>query len=209
MFVLMNAAPARTEVELHMMESLVDGAYALAMAFGDAAARASDFEQRAKLQDAFLRSFQAVRLGVRLSIVLRGERAPANDDRARPAPQPDTASEAERTERESDAVVADRDHDRERDRDFEPVSLARFLQSVRGVTADARRLPAQADPAVLPTVEGLLSEIEAEAVIPTRAGVATLARPSPTRARFLGSAALVTSPTPAHPRESGDPGFFR
>ena len=81
-FVLMpDTAVARTELELRMVEALVDCAHALSMAVADAAEAEADSKRRLQLFEAFQHGFLAVRMGIRLSMMLRA--APRAD--ARPA----------------------------------------------------------------------------------------------------------------------------
>eukprot|EP01035_Chromulina_nebulosa_P057670 gene57670-79014_t len=62
---------ARTDFELRMLEGLVDCAYALSLAVGEAAKAEADRALQAKLFDTFQRGFLAVRMGIRLAMTLR------------------------------------------------------------------------------------------------------------------------------------------
>ena len=181
-----DAAPASADSELQMLGSMVDCAYALGMAFGEAAKAQDDLAVQLQLFDAFQRSFQAVRLGVRLSMTLRAPpkaAAPASraDREAREIERPDPV-ESQRLEVE-----------RERDRDYEPVSLPRFLATLGVVVTDAERLPADAAADTVSTLKGLLVRAQADPPAPaTRpsAAVNVLARPmpAPAKATLLSSA---------------------
>ena len=203
----MNAAAARTDIELRMAEGMVDCAHALGLSFGQAAQAESDFDRRLKLHDAFHRSFQALRLGIRLCLTLRSGPARAVTAPANAEAEVVEPEEADRAERETAADPPDRERG-DRETDYEPVSLTKFLATLRGVAADAGALQVAADPAVLPRLQGLLAQADgAAAAKPDPSGdTAVKVRPAPGRARWLGSAApplgLAARPHPP-PRPSG------
>jgi hypothetical protein len=142
-----------------MLESMVDCAHALGMAFGAAAQAEADPKHRLELFDAFQKSFLALRMGIRLSMVLR----------APPKATPQVAGRAEAPEREPaehDPPERSDSAERERDRDYEPVSLPKFLATLGVVARDAARLddrlPARAATRVLPTLQNLLARATAD-----------------------------------------------
>jgi hypothetical protein len=169
--------------------------------FGEAALAEPDVARALQLDAAFHRGFLAVRMGIRLSLALRASprvQRPAAEDRDRAERD---ALKADPPERESldsrhrpERAEAE---ERDRDREYEPVSLGKFLATLRGVADDARKLPAEARGDTLPTLEGLLARATAEAAPappdPTSrstAGVSLLMKPPPAggRALLLGSA---------------------
>ena len=186
----MSPEAARTAHELQMLEAMVDCAHGLGMAFGHAATAEAGTKRSLELLDGYLKSFLAVRMGIRLSMVLR---APP-----RVAP---VVERAEASEREPAEPLERRDspeRERERERDYEPVSLPKFLSTLGVVVRDAERLDVHLAPdaaRVLPTLQALLSRAhEAAAAEPAPsqpAGAAVLAHPpqGATRRRLLGSAA--------------------
>jgi len=206
MFVLMSPEAARTARELQMLETMVDCAHVLGMAFGEAAQAETDTRRSLELLDAFQKSFLALRMGIRLSVTLR---APP---KSAPAPAPERDS----PERDSAECVEAPEHDPaerdppergdgvERERDYEPVSLPKFLATLGVVARDAARLDDRlpTDAArILPELQGLLARATADPPAPEPApspaapsqatGVAVLVRPpgSGTRRLLLGSAA--------------------
>ena len=190
----MSHEAARSAHELQMLETMVDCAHALGIAFGEAAKAETDTKHRLELFDAFQKSFLALRMGIRLSMTLRA--AP----KAAAVLAPERAEASEREPAEHDPPERGDRAERERDRDYEPVSLPKFLATLGVVARDAvrldDRLPADAATRVLPTLQGLLARATtdppAPAPAPTQAaGVAVLARPpqSGTRHMLLGSAA--------------------
>jgi hypothetical protein len=186
----MTAQPARADVELRLLESMVDCAHALGVGFAQAARAEPDLERRMALDVAFHRGFQAVRMGVRLALTLRAGRVPAG--LAPAVREARDEAEAERPEHERperERLEDPPERDRERERDYEPVSLSRFLSSLRGVAADASRLPVQADAAVLPKLEGLLTQAAKTSDAAPAVALEVRPPPPPARARFLGSAA--------------------
>lgn len=164
----MTTTLPRADHELQMLEAMVDCAYALGMAAGDAARGAADpKEGSGALYDLFLRSFQAVRLGIRLGISLRAgvpQRA-AVQPAAAPPPRPERPEPLETERLDVEALETERPEmerlETERDRDYEPVSLPRFLASLGVVARDAARLDALPLPArtgPLRTLNTLLAE---------------------------------------------------
>ena len=138
-----DTAVARTEHELRMVEALVDCAYALSLAVAEAAKAEADGKFRLQLFEAYQRGFLAVRMGIRLSLMLRA----ASPAVARPSAEPTReASERERPETERPETEHPRDRagtderERERERDYEPVSLPKFLSTLGVVARDAARL---------------------------------------------------------------------
>lgn len=190
----MNGDAPRLGLELRMTERMVDSAYALGERLARAALAEADARKLLTLTDGFHRCFHAVRMGIRLCLTLR---APPKSAAA-------SASEP-RAERDREALRdrPDREYDRDRDRDDEPVGAGRFLATLRGVAKDAERLGVAAEEAA--HLRTLLAEADA-----APASVAVKPRPatSPSRARYLNSTAPPLF-KPAHPRQSGDPGFFR
>ena len=196
-----------------MLETMVDCAHALGLAFGEAARAETDHKRRLELADAFQRSFLALRMGIRLSLTLRA--AP----KVSPAAAIERAEPSERERPERDPPERDRSDsaERERDRDYEPVSLPRFLATLGVVARDAQRLddrlPAEAG-GVLPALQDLLARAKSDPLRPEPApktapapagGVALLARlPStgPKRALLGSAAASLSRPARAPPRRS-------
>ena len=211
-----DAAVARTDHELQMLESLVDCAKTISLAIGEAAKVETDRVRQLELFDAFQRGFFSVRMGIRLALTLRAGPRPV---RAAPA-APDTERlETERTEAERPETLQtdriDRERlavERERDREYEAVSLPNFLKALGVVSAKAARLdglPAHVRTEALPTLDRLLARANADAA-PVRAqaqsspaspkgGVDLLLRPPKTapRSRWLGSTApILPKPLP-------------
>lgn len=201
-----DAVTAAADRELQMLGSMVDCAHRLGMTFGGAAEAEADLTAKLQLLDAFHRSFQAVRMGIRLSMTLCATPKPAAA-----AAVPRERPERERLEVErSDVIerleVEPIEAERERDRDYEPVSLPRFLATLGVVAADAGRLrdhlPADATQ-TLPILSDLLARAKAgppgPALRPASHAPANqldvLVRPPSTmsRAALLGSA---SAPTP-------------
>ena len=185
---------ASTDRELQMLGAMVECAYTLGMAFGEAAKAEADHRKSLDLFDAFNRSFLAVRMGIRLSMTLRAPPKPVRADAAeRDAPDP---IETERLERDPGEGL-----ERERDRDYEPVSLPKFLATLRGVAADAARLDLPGDlRANAATLQDLLASAKPDpAASPAErpaGGVDLLTRPpqAATRAALLGSASASLAP---------------
>jgi hypothetical protein len=172
-----------------MLERMVDCAHYLGAVFAEAAK--ANAAGGLPLGDAFLRCFHAVRMGIRLCLTLRTPgvgRQPAacaaGSGLEREPPERERLDH--RPERESPP-----DRERDRDEDYEPVSLPKFLATLRGVAADAARLPATADAPALPRLDALLARIDAApakpAAAPAMAGLARPPRPE-ARSRLLGSA---------------------
>jgi hypothetical protein len=192
----MQDVAARTDHELRMLEAMVDCAHGLGVAFGQAAQAETDHAKKLGLFDAFNRSFLAVRMGIRLSLTLRAPPKPARADVVREEAaerDPPETDEADRPERDPGEGL-----ERERDRDREPVSLPKFLATLRGVAADAARLDLPADlRAGASTLQDLLARAKADAATPVAAkatgGVDLLTRPakSAPRTALLGSASAA------------------
>jgi hypothetical protein len=166
---------------------MVECAYALGMAFGQAAQAQTDTKHSLELAEAFQRSFQAVRLGIRLSMTLRSAPKPARPERE--------AVERDRIEIEA---LEREPLERERDREYEPVSLPKFLATLGVVAGDADRLGDRLPPAVrkdaIPALNDLLGRAKAgpadasAAASRPMAKVGVLIRPATSRAALLGSA---------------------
>jgi len=204
----MHDAPARADHELRILGAMVDCAYELGAAFGEAAKAQADHGRRLELFDAFNRGFLAVRMGIRLSMTLRAPVKPARMEVA----EQDPTEKVETYRPERDPV------ERERERDREPVSLPKFLATLRGVAADAARLeptlPADLS-AGASTLRDLLyranTDAVASAAAPPAGGVDLLTRPpskSPPRASLLGSAS-ATLAAPLARRGAGPPPLRR
>ena len=197
-----DADVARTEVELQMLARLVDCAHELSLAVAEAARAETDRKVRLQLFEAFQRGFLAVRMGIRLRLMLRSPL------RAFAQPAPATARETPETERlETERPETDGPVERERDRDYEPVSLPKFLSTLGVVASDAARLPglpAHVRAEVLPTLDALLARAKAPAA-PT--AVTPTARPkAPPKAALLGAASAIPAPPLAgHPRPRPPP----
>jgi hypothetical protein len=206
-----DAAVARTDRELHMLETLVDGAYALGVAFCEAANAEHDHDATLVLFDAFQRASLAVRMGIRLSLALRTARRSAGT----PTIAHERAEAAERAEREP--LETERpeseplESERERERDYEPVSLPRFLATLGVVAQEADRLPTEVTAGALPTLRELLAHARPDTPprpVQSAAAVAVLTRPPPTahRSALLSSAApprpAALSPRPRPPPRS-------
>lgn len=198
----MSPDVVRTDRELQMMEAMVDCAYALGLAVGEAAKAEADTKRSFELYDLFHRSFLAVRMGIRLSLALRAGPKPARP--VAEAPEDDLKIERpERVER-ADPV------EREREREYEAVSLPRFLSTLGLVARDAGRavdaLPAEVRTRELPALQALLADANAEpaaSAAPTlrpSADVAVLARPPNSRAALLGSAAAAAPRSGPRPK---------
>src|SRR4051812_26949216 len=82
-----DVAVARVDQELRMLEGLVDCAYRLGMAFGEAAQTERERNAQLQLSDALNRSFVAVRMGIRLSLTLRAAPKPVAMASERHAPE--------------------------------------------------------------------------------------------------------------------------
>lgn len=207
----MTTEVARTDRELRMLEALVDCAYALGMAVGEAAKAEADTKQSFRLYDIFHRSFLAVRMGIRLTMALRAGAKPAALRVERDEPDGPEREHPERERLDIDRPERgdrpDSEIERERERDYEPVSLPRFLSTLGLVARDAGKaagLPADVRTRTLPALEALLAKAEGGPT-PARAAptaVAALSRPppaqpSPARTALLGStAAAMARPRP-------------
>ena len=194
-----DAAVARTDHELRILEALVDCAHGLSMAVAEAAKAERDHARRLQMFEAFQRGFLAVRMGIRLSIMLRaGARAIP-----RPAPARETP-EVERPETERPEIERPDGPERERDRDYEPVSLPKFLSTLGLVASDAARLPglpAHVRAELLPRLDTLLARAKGPAAptsAPTSApashAVALLTRPKATpKSALLGATSAFSA----------------
>ncbi len=194
---------ARNEHELQILAALVDCAHELSVAVAGAA-KAESGTRQLQLFDAFQRGFLAVRMGIRLSMMLRaaprsiGLPAREASDVERP--------ETERLETERLRVRPEPDRpERERDRDYEPVSLPKFLSTLGVVASDAARLgglPAHVRADLLPKLDTLLARAKGPAAPPPApaAAVAVLTRPKPNpKAALLGAtSAISTQPLAFH-----------
>jgi hypothetical protein len=193
----MSEAATRTDRELQMLEGLVDGAYALAMTFAEAAKAERDTAAMLKLFDAYHRASQSVRLGIRLSMILRAPaRAPAACSSA-PADADAEPLEVEKDDSVTRPERTERMEGLERDRDYESVSLPRFLASLGVVATETERLADHLPPEVasqtLPALRDLLAQAKAAAAPPPPAPL--LARPTPA----VGGVAVLARP-PAAPK---------
>lgn len=203
----MTEDAARSDRELQMVETLVDCAHELAVAFGAAAKAEAAHRPKIELVDAFNRCFQAVRLGIRLSLTLRAPPKPAAAQEAAGTDRTEALELPEAADRPDHAEPRER-IEAERDRDYEPVSLPKFLSTLGVAAAAAGRLEAHLPPHVaertLPTLDVLLAEARTEPPEPTPPGD-LLVRPKPVhgeaapRARLLGSAAAPLAPYPRPP----------
>jgi hypothetical protein len=198
-----DAAVARTEHELRMVEALVDCAHALSVAVAEAAKAEADGKLQLQLFEAFQRGFLAVRMGIRLSLMLRAApRAVARPEVER------LETERLETERLQDPPETDEPRfatERERDRDYEPVSLPKFLSTLGVVARDAARieaLPAHVRADILPKLDTLLTGAKGPAASPApataTAAVALMTRPkAPPKSALLGGASTLSGPPPA------------
>ncbi|MBL8555533.1 MAG: hypothetical protein JNL41_14760, partial [Phenylobacterium sp.] len=190
---------------------LVDCAYALGMAVGEAAKAEADTKKSFGLYDLFHRSFLAVRMGIRLAMALRAGPKPAA---AHVGPTGRDSPERERLDSERaepgdpPGFRIEFERDRDRDRDYEPVSLPRFLSTLGLVARDAGRasgLPADVRTRTLPALKTLLDDAGGAPAPQRTPGVAVLSRPppatAPARASLLGS----TAPTVMRPRARPKP----
>ncbi|MBL8772118.1 MAG: hypothetical protein JNK30_12115 [Phenylobacterium sp.] len=189
----MSQDAARTDRELRMVEAMVDCAFELGRRVGEAAKTEANRSRSLQLYDVFHRSFQAVRLGIRLCLALRaGRMAPL-----RPAPV--QAIDAGR-EREDEIQVERPERgdpvERERERDYEAVSLPKFLSTLGLVareTARADGVPADVRTRNLPALEALLAKAGAAQPQPAAPAATVLDRAPPAapraRSALLGSTA--------------------
>ena len=195
-----DTAVARTEHELRMVEALVDCAHALSVAVAEAAKAEADGKLRIQMFEAFQRGFLAVRMGIRLSLMLRA----APKSVARPEVE---RLETERleTERLQDPPETDEPRfttERERDRDYEPVSLPRFLSTLGVVASEAARieaLPAHVRADILPKLDTLLARAKGPAAPPAQpaAAVALMTRSKALpKAALLSGASTLSGPPP-------------
>ncbi len=202
-----DAAVARTDHELRILEALVDCAHGLSVAVAEAAKMERDQARRLQMFEAFQRGFLAVRMGIRLSIMLRAGARAIPRPAAAPARE---ALEIERPETERAEIERPDGPERERDRDYEPVSLPKFLSTLGVMASDAARLPglpAQVRAELLPRLDTLLTRAKGPAAqpsaqpsAPTSApashAVALLARPKATPKSALLSATSAFSAQP-------------
>lgn len=181
----------RADRELQMLESLVDCAYALAMAVGEAARGEPVGSRALALYGLFQDGFRAVRMGVRLSMTLRT--APRALPAAAPwRPERLDGIDVDRPDRpDTDRPDTDRPErlDVERERETEAVSLPDFLSALGVVSRRAQALDVLPD-AVRARELPALRERLAEAGAP---GGASAARPSAL------APAQATSPLPRSP----------
>jgi hypothetical protein len=199
---MLDTPVARTEHELRMVEALVDCAHALSVAVAEAAKAEADGKLRLQLFEAFQRGFLAVRMGIRLSLMLRA----APKSVARPEVER-LESERLETERLQDPPETDEPRfttERERDRDYEPVSLPKFLSTLGVVARDAARieaLPAHVRADILPKLDTLLTGAKGPApssAARPAAAAALMTRPkAPPKAALLGGASALSGPPPA------------
>ena len=188
-----DAATARTDHELQMLESLVDCAKTLSLAIGEAAKVETDRVRMLELVEAFQRGFFSVRMGIRLSMTLRAGPRPV---RAAPEALEAEALEAEQLETEPLETERPERPEREREREYEAVSLPAFLKTLGLVSATAARLddlPAHIRTEVLPTLHKLLARAHADA-----APVGAPAQSSPASPK--GGADLLLRPPKVAPR---------
>jgi len=208
----MPATTARADIELRMVETLVDCAHELGVTLAAAAKSEAVLARKLELFEAFQRSFQAVRLGIRLSLTLRAPPKPAamretaNDaDEAELSEPAERADAMERPERERAET--------DRERDSEPVSLPKFLSTLGLAAAAARRLdgrlPAHVAADTLPRLDQSLAQARSSPSPAEPAGATVLVRRRPEtpagapRARLLGSAAAHPVTLRPPPRPSG------
>lgn len=209
-YVLMDAADPRPTSDAETISDLVACAYALgkaAFAIAQSCGKA-DHKGFFAASAEFRHCFFAVRMGIRLKLVLGA--AAAEPVAERPEAE---ASETERLDADLPARERTRDErDREREGDYERVSLPAFLKSLRGVAAAAERrkaeLPAELVNHTLPRLHALLAKAgagppAAAPPAPAPGGVALLARPRgpqppDPRSRLLGSAAPPRGPPRRH-----------
>ena len=224
-----DAATARTDLELQMLESLVDCGHKISLAIGAAAMAESDQVRQLELFDAFQRGFLAVRMGIRVRLALRAAPRPAAPVRIAPVRiAPIDRLDAERLDIEraeiepAELEKPDHGREREREREYEAVSLPSFLKTLGVVSADAARLgglPDHIRTEALPTLDRLLARATADAApapvrrpepfaSPAGRGVDLLLRPvpSPPKGRLLNSTVLPKPlPLVARPRPPPHP----
>ena len=194
-----DASVARTDHELRILEALVDCAHELSVAVAEAAKVERDQARRLQMFEAFQRGFLAVRMGIRLSIMLRAGARAIPRPAAAPARE---APEVERPEIERPEIERPDGPERERDRDYEPVSLPKFLSTLGVMASDAARLPglpAHVRAELLPTLDTLLARAKgpsAPTSAPASHAVALLARPKATPKLALLSATSAFSAQP-------------
>ena len=189
-----DAATARTDHELQMLESLVDCAKTLSLAIGEAAKVETDRVRLLELVEAFQRGFFSVRMGIRLSMTLRAGPRPV---RAAPEALEAEALEAEQLETEPPETERPERPEREREREYEAVSLPAFLKTLGLVSATAARLddlPAHVRTEVLPALDKLL----ARAKVASAPAQSSSAQSSPSSPK--GGADLLLRPPKVAPR---------
>jgi hypothetical protein len=192
----MTAAATFADASLETLVALSKGAERMAFSFLDEEERATDPQDRRAAADLYLRAFQAWRLGVGLALRIMHP-APIR------IPRDLDVREAMRERDPPDREPRERDDERDRESDYEPVSLPRFLSTLRGVTkaAEARgeRLPPDVRE-TLPALKDLLVKANAaSAPAPAKAPLAILAKPTgpgpaSARSRLLGSASAPIPP---------------
>lgn len=206
-FVPMSDTAARTDHELHLLESLIDCAKTISLALGEAAKVETDRARLLELVEAFQRGFFSVRMGIRLSLTLRAGPRPLRAALIAPEAETLETEKPERLEIERPETERAERPEREREREYEAVSLPTFLKTLGVVSADAARLdglPAHVRAEALPTLERLLAQADAQAPpVPAKrpqpaksaptTGVDLLLRPpkAAPRSRWLGSTATV------------------
>ena len=188
-----DAAVARTDHELRIVEALVDCAHGLSVAVAEAAKVERDHARRLQMFEAFQRGFLAVRMGIRLSITLRAGARAVPRPAAAPARE---APEVERLETERPETERPDELERKRDRDYEPVSLPKFLSTLGVMASDAARLPglpAHVRTELLPTLDTLLARAKGPAA-PASPAVALLAWPKPApKSALLGATSAISA----------------
>lgn len=189
---------ARAAPEPDMIEAMTRCAYELGViAAGIAKAAGDDTRLFLAFSNEFRQLFFAVRMGLRLKLARAATLAA-------PVPAPRLAQERREAAERPDPPDPDDSRDRpetddecERDRDYEPVSLARFLATLRGAATRAERhgdaLPAHVRETTLPRLQGLLARSASAPERKPDVAVAVLTRPPPAppapgRSRLMSSA---------------------
>ena len=211
MFVRMHDdAPAPDARQLEMLSAMTECAFALGKVASDIAQNAADADLKRFLAATaeFRHCFFAVRMGIRLSQVIRAGAISARTAAA-PAPRPERErleserpEAAEPPEHHETAGWPERSERLEAEGDYEPVSLSRYLKTL-GLVADRAEargdeLPPHIRDTTLPTLRGLLREANPS---PDGASPATtvLSRPPKapaSRSRLLTSTGAVGLPAP-------------
>ena len=205
-----EAAVPRDVPHLEMIESMMQCAFELGRAATEIAKRAADTKLFLAASAEFRHCFFSVRMGIRLAQTLRLN--PARAALAAEAPERERPEAVDALERERGDIA---EHEREREGDYEPVSLAKFLKTLRGVAASAEQrrdeLPAPVRETTLPRLHDLLAQATAPPDCGARrsapSGVTVLARSSPvpaTRSRLFASTIIPGLP-PLRPTVSRRP----